>query len=119
MNLDHIVILLADIDNTIKFYHQLLPLIGFEQKKNTLFSNSQDIYLDFRAAQEPQHSYRRYAPGLNHMGFTAPSRDSLTKIQRDMRKAGFEVGEIQEFDDGAALFLKDAEGMRVEVSCYI
>jgi hypothetical protein len=32
--------------------------------------------------------------------------------------AGFEVPAIQEFPDGSALFLKDADGMRIEVGMY-
>jgi hypothetical protein len=35
--------------------------------------------------------------------------------QLAMAEAGFEVPEIQEFPDGSALFLKDADGMRIEI----
>ena len=61
---------------------------------------------------------RRYAPGLNHLGFTAPNREAVVAVKDSMTKAGFEVADIQEFEKGSALFLKDADGMRLEVSCY-
>jgi lactoylglutathione lyase len=118
MKLDHIVILLSDLEAGLPFYETLLPLIGFSREKNYVFSNPDGIYLDFRKADKPEHQYERYAPGLNHIGFTATDREAIESVQEVMANAGFEVAAIQEFPDGSALFLKDAEGMRIEVACY-
>ena len=40
------------------------------------------------------------------------------KVEVAMADDGFEVPEIQEFPDGSALFLKDADGMRIEILSY-
>jgi len=118
MKLDHIVILLGTPEITLPFYRHLLPLLGFQPERGDVYSNADGLYLDFRTAGEPAHAYRRQAPGLNHLGFTAPDLAAVEAIQSKMRQAGFDAPEIQNFPDSSALFMKDPEGMRIEVACY-
>ena len=118
MKLDHIVLLLSNLEENIGFYNQLLPIIGFEKLRDHVFANAEGIHFDFRPATEPEHGYHRFAPGLNHLGFTAGNRQELERVGSLMSAAGFEVPAIQEFENGSALFLRDADGMRVEVSTY-
>lgn len=119
MKLDHIVILLSDLESSLPFYETLLPLIGFSKTRDHVFGNKDEIYLDLKQATKPDYRYERYAPGLNHIGFTADDRDTLIVLQQAMAVAGFEVPDIQEFPDGSALFLKDRDGMRIEVASYL
>ena len=91
---------------------------NLRNRRDHVFGNAEEVYLDLRQADNPEHRYDRYAPGLNHMGFTAPDRKAIEAVQKAMAEAGFEVAEIQEFGDGSALFLKDREGMRIEVASY-
>jgi lactoylglutathione lyase len=116
MKLDHIVILLSNLDANLPFYETLLPLIGFSKGRDHVFGNEDGLYLDFRQSAKPEHGYERYAPGLNHLGFSASDRHVVEAVQQAMASAGFEVPEIQEFPSGSALFLKDADGMRIEVA---
>lgn len=118
MKLDHLVILLSDLESSLPFYETLLPLLGFSKSREHVWGNEEGTYLDFRQAQQPEHGYQRFAPGLNHMGFAAPDRETIERIGQAMADAGFEVPAIQEFPDGSALFLKDADGMRIEVGMY-
>ena len=118
MKLDHMVILLSDLSECVLFYDALLPLLGFEKLREHVFANEEGIHLDFRSANETDPGYRRFAPGLNHLGFTAPDRQTLAKLQSTMSEAGFDVPEIQSFDDGSAIFFKDHDGMRIEVGVY-
>jgi catechol 2,3-dioxygenase-like lactoylglutathione lyase family enzyme len=119
MKLDHIVLLVSEVASCITFYDVLLPLIGFEKKSDHIFGNSDGVYLDIRQAGEPAHGYHRHGPGLNHIGFTAENRAKIQIVGRAMAEAGFEVPKIQEFEDGSALFLRDLDGMRVEISSYV
>ncbi len=119
MKLDHIVILLANLKGNLPFYNCLLPLIGFTRVRNHVYGNKDGVHLDFKQATKPGHVYERHAPGLNHLGFTAPDRESIEAIAQAMAIAGFEVPEVQGFPDGSALFLKDNEGMRIELACYL
>lgn len=118
MKLDHVVIFLSDLDKCLGFYEALLPTLGFSKTRDHVFANAEGIHLDLRAASEPEHGYHHYAPGLNHMGFAAIDRQQIERIGEEMAAAGFVVPEIQEFDDGSALFLKDRDGMRIEVGRY-
>lgn len=118
MKLDHIVILLSNLESNLPFYEALLPKIGFTKTKANVFGNADGNYIDFRQAEDPEHEYRRFSPGLNHIGFTAPDRETIVRIQSEMVEAGFEVPEIQEFPDGSAIFFKDNEGMRIELASY-
>ena len=118
MKLDHIVILLSDLEANLPFYETLLPRIGFTRSRDHVFGNDDGVFLDFKQAARPDHGYERYAPGLNHMGFTTPDRGAVEAVQIAMADDGFEVPEIQEFPDGSALFLKDVDGMRIEILSY-
>lgn len=118
MKLDHLVILVSDLRASLPFYEKLLSLIGFTKEREHVFGNADGVYLDLKQARKPGHAYQRYAPGLNHMGFTAPTREEVLEVQKLMRQAGFEVAEIQEFGSETALFLKDPDGMRIEVTHY-
>ena len=118
MKLDHLVILLSDLDRCMPFYETLLPLLGVVKVRNHVFKTGEDVYLDFRAADEPERGYFRYAPGLNHLAFTAADEAEIRAVGRAMEAAGFSVPELQHFNDGSALFLRDIDGMRVELGCY-
>ena len=115
MKLDHIVLFVSDLPKSVIFYEKLLPMLGFRKTADYVFGNAEEVYLDLRQAENPDHAYQRYAPGLNHIGFTAPDRDAISNVQDVMKDAGYEVPEVQTFGDGIALFLKDPDGIRIEL----
>lgn len=118
MKLDHIVLLVADLPKSVKFYETLLPMLGFRKTADHVFGNGEKIYLDIRQADDLDQPYERYAAGLNHIGFAGTDLNEITKVQEAMKEAGYEVPAIQNFSDGVALFLKDPDGMRVELGVY-
>ena len=115
MKLDHIVLLVSDLPKSVAFYEELLPFLGFRKTADHVFGNAEEVYFDIRQAENLDHSYQRFAPGLNHIGFTAPSRNAIEQVQDAMKDAGYEVPDVQSFGEGVALFLKDPDGMRIEV----
>ncbi len=118
MKLDHIVLLLGDLTASLPYYETLLPLLGFTKTREHVWGNEDGTYLDFKQASEPGDGYRRFGVGLNHIGFTAPSRDALDEIASKMKAAGFEVPEFQTFGNDTALFMKDQDGIRFEITSY-
>lgn len=118
MKIDHLVIQLADLEVGMQFYDRLMPILGFKKQRDHVFGNEQDIFIDFRAARDAEHCYQRHAPGLNHLGLVVPSCAELRALQQGLADHDLEVPEIQSFSDGKALFIKDPEGMRIEVGCY-
>lgn len=115
MKLDHIVLFLSELDRCVSFYDALLPLLGFRKLRDHVFVNTEAVHFDLRQASEPERGYHRFAPGLNHLAFTAESREHIERIGGAMAAAGFDVPAIQEFPDGSALFLKDLDGIRIEL----
>ena len=66
-------------------------------------------------AGDPAHAYARQGVGLNHLGFTAPDRGSLDRIREAMAARGFPAPELQHFGRDVAVFMKDRDGIRLEV----
>ncbi|MEX2500355.1 MAG: VOC family protein [Wenzhouxiangellaceae bacterium] len=115
MKLDHIVLFLSNLNRCVPFYDRLLPLLGFRKLREHVYVNADSIHFDLRPASEPERGYHRYAPGLNHLAFTAESREQMIEVRDAMAAAGFEVPDVQRFSDGSAIFLRDLDGMRVEI----
>ena len=53
---------------------------------------------------------------MNHLGFEAASPEEVHAIRHAMQQAGFEVPDIQNLDGSIALFMKDPDGIRFEVT---
>ena len=118
MKLDHIVILVGSLEASLPYYETLLALLGFEKTRDHVWGNADGIYFDFKEATEPGEGYRRYGIGLNHLGFTAPTKEAVEEIATRMGEAGFEVPALQRLGDSYALFMKDPDGMRFEITYY-
>ncbi len=118
MKLDHIVLLVSDLDASLPYYDKLLGLLGFTKSREHVWGNEDGVYFDFKQASEVGEGYRRYGVGLNHHGFTAETRQQVDEIAEAMRTAGFEVPETQLLGSLYALFMKDRDGMRFEITYY-
>jgi catechol 2,3-dioxygenase-like lactoylglutathione lyase family enzyme len=54
---------------------------------------------------------------MNHLGFAVPSAASVALVRESMAAAGFAVPELQTFAGITALFMKDPDGIRFEITC--
>lgn len=118
LKLDHIVIYLSEMAVSLPFYLALFDLLGLERTGDSVFHDGSGLYFDLRQAAEPEHGYHRLGPGLNHLGFTAPDRGFVDDLGAAMKTRGFDVPEVQLLEDAYCLFLRDPDGMRVEVTAY-
>lgn len=118
MKLDHIVLLVGSLERSLPWYEALLPLIGFTRSRDYVWGNEDGIYFDLKEATEPGDGYRRYGIGLNHIGFTAPDKAAIEAVGTAMAAAGFEVPAMQRLGNSWALFMKDPDGMRIELTFY-
>ena len=98
------------------YYDALLPLLGFEKQADHAWSNGNGLFLQFDEAEPGARDYDRYGAGVNHIGFTAPSLSRVEAIREAMRAAGFEAPDIQLLSGASALFMKDPDGFRFEIS---
>lgn len=116
MKLDHVTLLLSSIERSMPYYEQLLPLLGFAQRRNHVWTDGHGFYLQFLQAQAETRPYERYGAGMNHLGFEAASPEEVHAIRHAMQQAGFEVPDIQNLRGSIALFMKDPDGIRFEVT---
>jgi catechol 2,3-dioxygenase-like lactoylglutathione lyase family enzyme len=117
MKLDHTVVMVRSLEASLPWYTTLLGLLGFEKTREHVWWNG-EVAIDLKEARPETPDYERYAPGLNHLGFTAPDETALDAVRDAMAGAGFEVPEKQRFGTDIATFFKDPEGMRLEVTVY-
>lgn len=118
LRLDHLTLLVSSFDKSIRWYDALLPLLGFAKDTTGICQNGAGLWLQFREAEPETRPYERYGPGMNHVGFAAPSPEFVAGVRSAMTEAGFEVADLQRLGPATALFLKDPDGIRFEVTHY-
>ena len=118
LKVDHVTILVKSIEKSMSYYSLLLELIGFKKLRDFVWTDGEGFFLQFNQAKNGTSEYERYAVGMNHIGFSAPSPDFVLDVQTKMKDAGFLVPEIQNFDGVKALFMKDPDGIRFEITYY-
>ncbi len=100
------------------YYERLLPLVGFSRKSHHVWTDGEGFHFQFLEAKPGTSPYERHGAGMNHLGFVAHSPDEVDEIRRSMQEAGFEVPEIQDLGGASALFMKDPDGIRFEITYY-
>lgn len=116
---DHAAILVSSLERSMPYYRALLPLLGFAETPDGLWSNPAGFSFKFAEADPGSRPYDRHGAGLNHFGFAAADREAVLAVADRMAAAGFEVPDIQPFGEAAALFLQDPDGLRFEVSFHV
>ena len=116
MKLDHVVMSVRDLDVSVPWYEAVLSAIGFAKTRDHVWVNEEGLAVDVRPATLPEHPYRRGGVGVNHIAFAAPSREAVEDVADRLRQAGLDVPAIQHFDEARALFMKDPDGMRIEIA---
>ena len=118
MNFDHVVLAASDLSASLPWYDAVLTAIGFAKTREHVWVNEAGQAIELRQAVDAEYGYRRHAVGMNHIAFTAPSLEAIEAVAHKVRAAGFEVAAIQSFDQDRALFLKDPDGIRIELTAY-
>lgn len=116
--LDHIVILASDHEASLRFYETILGALGFVRERGHLFGRG-GLFFDVRPASAVREPRARGEPGVDHFGFVAASREQVDELAALGRTLGEGVVRVIEFDDGDySVFLRDPDGVRLEVTCY-
>ena len=118
MKFDHIVLAASDLEASLPWYAVVLCAIGFRKTRDHVWLNEAEQAIELRQAVDAGQGYRRHGVGMNHLAFTAASIEEIEVVADAVRTAGFEVAEIQSFGADRALFLKDRDGMRIEIAAY-
>jgi lactoylglutathione lyase len=118
LKLDHISLLVTSLDQSMPYYECLLPLVGFRKLRDHVWTDDEGFYFQFLQAKRDTSAYERYAAGMNHLGFGANSPEHVLAIRKAMQIAGFDVPEVQKLSGATALFMKDPDGIRFEITFY-
>jgi lactoylglutathione lyase len=118
LKIDHVTILVKDLSSSIPYYDLLLDITGFRKLRDHVWTDNRGFYFQFSQAKDNASSYERYGAGMNHIGFSAPTAEFVYSVQSKMREAGFNALEIQDFNGAKALFMKDTDGIRFEITYY-
>ena len=114
--MDHLVLMVADLDRSVAWYDAFMPLVGFEKTREHVYQHTDGWAADLRPAGEEAQPYGRYNVGLNHIGLSVADNETVLAIRRAFAKKGFDVPDPQTFDDWATVvFFRDPDGMRWEV----
>lgn len=118
LKLDHLTLLVSSAETSMPYYDALLPLLGFTKERDHVWHDGRGFYFQFAEAKENAGPYERYGAGMNHLGFAAPDSDTVERVRQEMSKAGFPVPDIQNLGGATALFMKDPDGIRFEITHY-
>jgi lactoylglutathione lyase len=116
MQLDHIVINASDLATSALYYDALLPLVGMEKTRDHVWLGESGLAIDLRQAGDTEHEYRQYGAGVNHIGFNAPTEQSVLDIRKTMEAKEFAVPEIEILSGATCLFMRDCDGFRMEIA---
>jgi catechol 2,3-dioxygenase-like lactoylglutathione lyase family enzyme len=118
MHLDHVTISVRSLEKSLPYYAALLPLLGFQRRSENTWHNGAGFFFQFRQAKPGTPDYDLYGVGMNHLGFPAPDAETVSRIRQAMLDAGHAAPEIQNLDGAIALFMKDPDGIRFELTWY-
>jgi lactoylglutathione lyase len=115
---DHLAILVSSLEKSMPYYDALLPLLGMEKQRDHFWSDRGSFTLQFEEAAPGSQPYERLGPGMNHVGFAAPDPGLLLRVREEMARSGFPVPEVERLSGADALFMKDPDGIRFEITYY-
>jgi catechol 2,3-dioxygenase-like lactoylglutathione lyase family enzyme len=118
----HIDITVRDLRRSTDFYDGVLPLMGFtriEDAPEGPIWAGVHVEVGLQAAHSGGGRHDRYAPGLHHLAFTAPTRESVDDLHRRLLAAECAIldppAEYPEYCRGYyAVFFADPDGIKLE-----
>ncbi len=114
--MDHLVLMVADLETSVAWYDAFMPLVGFEKTREHVYLHADGWAVELRIANENTPPYGRYNAGLNHVGLSAADGEAVLSIRKAFAEKGFDVPDPQVFDGWATVvFFRDPDGMRWEV----
>ena len=116
LKIDHLTLLVGSLEASMPHYEALLPLLGFSKKRDHVWTDGFGFFFQFAEARPDTQPYERYGAGMNHLGFAAPDVATVHRVRDSLAAAGFPVPDIQRLGAQTALFLKDPDGIRFEVT---
>jgi catechol 2,3-dioxygenase-like lactoylglutathione lyase family enzyme len=118
----HIDITVQDLQRSSDFYDRVLPLMGFTRiddvPEGPLWAGAH-VEVGLQAARNSGGQHDRYSPGLHHLAFTAPTRESVDDMHQQLLEMGSAIldapAEYPEYCRGYyAVFFADPDCIKLE-----
>ncbi|MBT4701566.1 MAG: hypothetical protein HOB79_10890 [Rhodospirillaceae bacterium] len=118
--LHHVVLNVSDLDASIEFYEKVLglTLAARSEERRSAFLSFGDEHHDlalFERATGP--SPEDTQPGLVHMGWKLNDYDELKAAYEELLQMGMDVFRTIQHNVTNSVYLKDPDGMVVELFC--
>lgn len=124
IGLHHICLSVSDTKRSLAFYDIVMPRMGFRKRRSenskAYASDAFEIYLE--ASKKPEYKHERFAVGVQHLAFHAPSREAVDGLFQTLQGIGADISdppaEYPEYNPGYyAVFFQDPDGVTLEY-CY-
>ena len=127
---DHLDLVVTDLDRSLEFYNGLLQPLGFIRNTEIVGERGERVvYLggsggasvSLRQAQSDAHPapYDRYAVGIHHLCFGAASREVVEERAAWLRGCGAAIesgpAEYEYMPGYFAVFFYDPDGIKLEI----
>ena len=118
----HIDITVQNLRRSSDFYDRVLPPMGFtrieDAPEGPIWAGAH-VEVGLQAAHDSGGQHDRYSPGLHHLAFTAPTRESVDDLHRQLLEMGGAIfdapAEYPEYCRGYyAVFFTDPDGIKLE-----
>ena len=129
--IDHLDLVVTDLDRSLAFYTELLRPLGYVRQSPIEGERGDKVVyvgrpggfgsLSVRQKQSDAHEvpYDRYAIGIHHICFSAANRGTVDDRARWLRDNGHEIesgpGEYDYTPGYYAVFIHDPDGIKLEV----
>ena len=127
---DHLDLVVTSLEDSLAFYTELLEPLGYVRTSEIVGERGERVVyiggtgvvpVSLREQQSSAHGvpYDRYAIGIHHLAFVAPSREAVDERARWVRDRGAEIeSEPAEYDYSPgyyAVFFYDPDGIKLEI----
>jgi len=120
--LHHVDVTVADFRRSKEFYAAVMPLMGFTRLPKEFgavaWRGASILAIQPAKPEEKDRAHSRYAPGLHHLAFRAPSRAAVDALHVELVKLGVTILDppaTYPYTEGYyAVFFADPDGMKLE-----
>ena len=120
--LHHVDLTVSDFRRSKDFYAKVMPLMGFERLPKEFgavaWRGDSIIAIQPAKPEERDRIHSRYAPGLHHLAFRAPSRAAVDALHTELVALGAAILDPPaDYPYSAgyyAIFFADPDGMKLE-----
>lgn len=122
---NHLALVSANMDRTVRFYTQVLGLRLVRTQRNDADPNSRHYFFNLGGGNLlaffdfPGYQQDHVGAGtMHHVAFSVESVAQLEELQRRLRAQAIEVSPIVDHDFIQSIYFRDPDGILLEASAY-